>query len=230
MTPSFEDNFNQLDVVLDGENGRWFAPIHRDFGVGHFASPNEGIFSAKSGILTIRAVHNGPAWLSATMQSSDSKGRGFTQRFGYFEIRAKLPRGAGAWSAFWLESAPGLTPATSQRAEIDGFEIYGERPTRLHLTLHSWPPLAKGVFKHEVTAATQINTVDTSKGFHRFGVLVESSRVSYFLDGRPIWCAPAPPAIHQPLTIIVTMALRIPPNKAPEMMVDYVRAYRIREY
>jgi len=27
---------------------------------------------------------------------------GFSQKFGRFEVRAKVPRGKGLWSAFWL--------------------------------------------------------------------------------------------------------------------------------
>lgn len=51
----------------------------------------------------------------------------WSQTYGYFEIRARLPRGKGRWPAFWMTFAgPGWPP------EIDVFEAYGEgirRPT-----------------------------------------------------------------------------------------------------
>src|SRR4029450_6042357 len=56
----------------------------------------------------------------------------FSQRYGWFEVRCRVPRGRGFWPTFWLLPEPlGWPP------EIDIFEVKGQEPTRIYLT-HHW--------------------------------------------------------------------------------------------
>jgi beta-glucanase (GH16 family) len=114
---TFSEEFDSLDVSAAGPNTRWTAhtPYGGDFGDAQFADPEAGFpFTIEKGVLRIEARKevNGK-WRSGLLSSLDPQGQGFSQRFGYFEIRAKLPDGTGVWPALWLV---GLTDQTvSQR-------------------------------------------------------------------------------------------------------------------
>src|SRR5882757_1559671 len=72
---TFEDDFNTMDIVADGGNGRWFAPVHSPVGGARFLAPGRnGPFFFRDGFLTIRAENKDGRWQSGFMQSVDSKG------------------------------------------------------------------------------------------------------------------------------------------------------------
>ncbi len=71
------------------------------------------------------------------MCSNDAKGNGFSQQYGYFEMRAKLPAHPGVWPTFWLSSAP---PGGSPNVEIDVLEFYGDPLGSYMSTVHVWKP------------------------------------------------------------------------------------------
>lgn len=67
--------------------------------------------------------------------SGELEGKNVDFSYGYFEIRAKLPRGHGNWTSFW---ACGKNTADNPfRAEIDVFEAFGHDGV-LTSNLHSW--------------------------------------------------------------------------------------------
>ena len=60
-----------------------------------------------------------------------------TFAFGYFEIRAKLPRGAGSQTAFWMKQTLDRSNEKSAAAEIDVFETFGS-DKQIISCFHSW--------------------------------------------------------------------------------------------
>jgi hypothetical protein len=110
---TFSEDFDgELDVSPWGPGTRWIAhtPWDGDFGDAAFADPVEGFpFTIEKGILRIEARKDDSLkdkwnrkWAAGLLSSNDPKGNGFSQQYGYFEMRAKLPAGAGVWPAFWL--------------------------------------------------------------------------------------------------------------------------------
>jgi len=62
-------------------------------------TPDLGVFpfTLEGGILRIEARKNDKGkWESGLLASADGNGRGFSQQYGYFEMRAKLPKGPGS--------------------------------------------------------------------------------------------------------------------------------------
>ena len=55
----------------------------------------------------------------------------FAQKYGYFEIRAKIPVGVAVWPAFWMLADDGGWPP-----EIDVMEGRGQRPGDMVMTTH----------------------------------------------------------------------------------------------
>lgn len=108
----------------------------------------------------------------------------FSQKFGYFEIEARLPAGKGMWPAFWLMPVNGTWPSAG---EIDVFEGLGN-PREIHCTVIA----GNGRVSKRVALA-----FDASKDFHRYGVLWTTRTITWFVDRQPVASAATPPALTQ---------------------------------
>jgi beta-glucanase (GH16 family) len=60
----------------------------------------------------------------------------FTQTYGHFEARMKLPRGQGMWPAFWMLGDNIGSVGWPNSGEIDIMENVGFEPTTVHGTMH----------------------------------------------------------------------------------------------
>ncbi len=229
---NFSEEFNTLSVSAWGPAGaggtRWIAhtPYSGDFGDARFADPVEGFpFTVQNGMLRIEAKKDGDIWKAGLLSSVDPEGNGFSQTYGYFEMRAKFPKGPGTWPAFWLLSVEKLKNPKLTGAEIDVAEQYGHAPQSLHTTLHLWHD--KG--GHEAAGEHFIVT-DMSEGFHRYGLLWDRKQMVWYFDGVEMWRQPTPASAHTPMYLLVNLALGggWPIAQTPNpsyMWVDYVRAY-----
>ena len=229
MQLTFAEEFERLDVSAWGPGTRWIAhtPWAGDFGRAKFTDPQKGFpFLVTNGVLRIEARRDETGrWRSGLLASVDREGNGFSQLYGYFEMRAKLPTGEGVWPAFWLI---GLD-RSRHTAEIDVIEFYGNRPNRYTSVVHVWP--RKG--KHR--SWWNRNEVFTGEvrpdQFHTYGVMVDPDRITFFFDRCPVWHTPTPPEHRQPMYVLLNLALgggnqTIENTPDPShMYVDYVRAY-----
>ncbi|WP_374575538.1 glycoside hydrolase family 16 protein [Phenylobacterium sp.] len=247
-TLTFSDDFNSLSLFKDGR-GVW-TPRFRYAGPNELGSrtlPANGEkqvyvdpdlagqakaplglnpFRIEDGKLIIRAqkTPRGMArylwrfrYTSGLLTSLDS----FHQKYGYFEIRARLPKGAGLWPAFWLLPVSGAWPP-----EIDVFEVLGQDPTTVHQTVH-WTQDQEHKSQH---AAVQV--ADTSDGFHTFGVDWNSRTIRWYVDGHQTAEAPTPSDLDEPVYLLINLAVggywpgKVARGALPaEMAIDYVRVY-----
>ena len=178
-----------------------------DFGDAGFGDPGtDSPFEVRDGLLHITARRLGGRWRSGLLSSVDPKGQGFAQKFGYFEMRAKLPKGLGTWPAFWLMGVPQLVEPKDRKTipqiEIDVVEQYGVGPNALHTTLHRWGP---GDF-HWAEGDTSIVTGMTDD-FHTYGVLVEEEFTTLYFDGVELRKDRTPDDAKVPLYLMVDLAL-----------------------
>lgn len=226
---TFSEEFDRLDVSAWGPGTKWIAhtPWNGDFGDARFAEPTADFpFTVKDGVLRIEAKQDRDGhWSSGLLASTDGAGTGFAQRFGYFEMRAKLPPGPGLWPAFWLMA--NKHPDAS--AELDVIEHYGAFPDMYESVVHVWAKTPKAV----PLATTLRHTVPAGllyEDFHRFGASVDPDVIRLYLDGVEIAQTPTPPPFHEPLFILLNLAMGAgwPIKDTPNpsyMFVDYVRAY-----
>lgn len=230
---TFDEEFDTLDVSAHGPGTRWIAhtPWNGDFGNAAFADPTSGFpFTVENGILRIEARKDASGnWQSGLLASVDANGNGFAQQYGYFEMRAKLPAGAGVWPAFWLDS---LVPSDSSDPsyEVDGLEYYGQFTGAYNASTHIWPkgdPAGATTLSQIVTVAPNLLTSD----YHVYGISVEADWTIVYLDGAEVWRTATPPSHKHKLMILVDLALGggwpITDTPSPsDMYVDYIRAYK----
>src|SRR3984893_5805195 len=135
-------------------------------------------FKIRDGVLSIVASRTPPALKSVLFNNEYISGilttqSSFSQKYGYFEIRSKIPVGTGVWPAFWLLADDGGWPP-----ELDVMEGRGQRPGDLVMTTH-WRIPATGSVE---SCGFDFSLPDASTDFHDYGVLWTRDRLIYFID------------------------------------------------
>jgi len=226
---TFDEDFTQpLDVSAWGPGTRWIAhtPYAGDFGDARFTDPTADFpFTITDGILRIEAKQIDGKWRAGLLSSADKQGGGFSQQYGYFEARLKLPPGPGTWPAFWLLGVKKLQGEKIVTPEIDVVEQYGHSPHALHTNLHLWYPDKRHTADGDVAIVEGMIT-----GFHTYGVLVDEQHITFYYDRVQLRQLATPEEAKQPLYLLVNLALGSgwPIDKTPDpshLFVDYVRAW-----
>ena len=120
----------------------------------------------------------------------------FSQRYGLFEIRAKIPNGRGLWPGFWL-----LPTDRSWPPEIDVFEILGNDTTKLNTSWHS-----KETGKQ--TKDTQMTRIpDASADFHNYSVDWRRDEIKWYFDDVEVWRQPTPADMDKPMFMLATLGV-----------------------
>ena len=136
-------------------------------------------FQLRDGFLKIRcsrapSFYDGAnrAYASGMMTTSGK----FSQQYGRFEIRCKVPRGKGLWPAFWMLPDPPSWPP-----EIDVLEILCHEPNKVYMTNH-WPHPDRP--REESKSITgEFKGPDFSRSFHTFSVEWEKEEIRWYVDG-----------------------------------------------
>jgi beta-glucanase (GH16 family) len=205
---SFDEEFKQLDMSdRQGTGARWYnhTPWAGDFGEARFAGPEpDGPFSITPQGLDITARKGSDSrWTSGLISSRDrdgAQGRGFTQAYGYFEIKAKLPTGQGLWPGFWLI---GVDKATSA-AEIDVIEDFGGFPEYYHCVAH--------IFRNSGQSWSKDFLIHVPRGilsrqYNLFGVQIDPKTTRFTFNRHVVAEMPTPPEYRQPFYILADLAL-----------------------
>jgi beta-glucanase (GH16 family) len=151
--------------------------------------------------------------------------RKFSLQYGAVEIRAKVPKGPGAWPAFWALPADGSWPP-----EVDVMEMYGKAPNVLEMTYH-WGGADDPQEQHADTRLSP--PADLSEAFHVYGCEMSPDAISWYLDGEKQWSFTKKEEISQlkPLYLVCNLAiggLSGDPSGntwSQEYLVDYIRAW-----
>ena len=107
-------------------------------------------------------------------------------KYGYLEMRARIPLRHGAWPSFWLKSGTQFAKA-SYMAEIDIFEAFSSADT-IFSQLHKWN--FEGGVKHEILQPDQhvsqkytFNNPDTvNDEYHLYAVEWDEKYLKFYCD------------------------------------------------
>ncbi|HUZ13426.1 MAG TPA: glycoside hydrolase family 16 protein [Caulobacteraceae bacterium] len=210
-----------LDKRTLAGNGELEVYVDPRYGA-KLGAPDLDPFSVAGGVLDITARPAPPAllpklegrrYLSGLISSQPS----FAQTYGYFEARARLPRGKGLWPAIWL-----LPADMSWPPEIDIMESIGD-PLTIYCSTHS---------KTEPSHTTKARL--SGDGFHTFALSWGRRWMVWYVDGVEVARHPTPADMHEPMYLIANLAVGGkwpgPPDQSTvfpaKFSIAYIRAYR----
>jgi len=193
-------------------------------------------FSVRDGVLSITASRTPPALKAVLFNNEYVSGilttqSRFSQKYGYFEMRAKVPVGTGVWPAFWMLADDGGWPP-----EVDVMEGRGQRPGDIVMTTHWRIPATQRVER----CGFDFTVPDAATAFHNYGVLWQPDRITYFIDRQPMSEIKVPVGFNDPMYMIVNLAMGsknfegvgFVDGESPNMVefeIDRISAYQIDE-
>jgi len=242
--PSFNDEFDSLDY-WNPETGKgqwktsyiWDRDVIINEELQYYIDPEEhGVspFRINNGILNIIADKTpaslqqqvkGQKYISGVLTSEN----GFSQKYGRFEVFAKVPKGKGLWSAFWLLPSFEQWPeGVAILPEIDVMEYLGDEGKIYHTTLHTNQngPLESHPYEHRLK-------IDPSEDFHLYSVIWTPEKVEWYFDGNRVASHDTPADYTEPVHFLLNLAVGGKWPGKPDSQtafpatysIDYVRAY-----
>lgn len=156
------------------------------------------------------------------------------QRYGYYEIRAKVAKGGGLHSAWWMvgaqqDTVPG-NGATKQNSEVDIFEILGRDTTKGLYNWHMWnDPSGTG------KSTTFGNGSDLSAAYHVYGFEWTPTEMKLYLDNTLVQTIQGSP--NYPMLTLLGIYEKTDPGSwtgpfdpsipyPKDFSIDYFRAYQ----
>ena len=137
----------------------------------------------KDGNLVIQArqeSYTGSDGVSRNYTSARLKTAGkFSQAYGRFEARIKIPYGQGMWPAFWMLGDDIATAGWPTCGEIDIMENIGKEPSTVHGTLHGpgYSASAGITAPYNLPAGKRF-----ADDFHVFAVEWEPNAIRFYVD------------------------------------------------
>jgi beta-glucanase (GH16 family) len=207
----------------------------------YYTSRRQNAFINGKGQLVITALrekYTGPDNVTRNYTSArlTTKGK-FTQKFGRFEARIKLPFGQGIWPAFWILGDDIDSVGWPYCGEIDIMENIGREPSANHGSLHG-PGYSGG---SPLSGSYTLPNGQFSDAFHIFAIEWEPTAIRFYVDGN-LYETRTPADVpsggrwvfDHPFFILLNVAVGGNWPGSPDartlwpqtMLVDYVRVYR----
>ena len=209
-----------------------------------YTSRPQNIF-VRNGLLHIVAQHEwyrGSHYTSAKIRTHGH----FSQKYGRFEFRARLPQGKGYWPALWLMPESAAYGPWAASGEIDVVENKGANPTDVLGTIHFGGAYPRN--DHSRGPHYDFPAGDSVTNFHVYAVEWTSNAIRWYVDDhlyetQTSWWSssgaagaahnPHPEPFNQPFFVIMNLAVGGNFDGNPdgttvfpgELQVDYVRVY-----
>jgi len=258
---------------VNGEHQFYVNPLSNDPEHMRTVVTTHSPFEFNGSRLAIRAVRNplkrwdadlrfGPLadmvaqqdFLSGAISTYDK----FTQKYGYFEARIKIPNHLGTFPAFWLHHQLRANEGT-QRTEIDIMENLGHAPWYIYNSFHyntgvNATSYGTSHFIRPVPNGQIYTGTDYSLEYHTYAIEWRPGYIAWFIDEQKVSEVWNDNVDHEELYLILNMAMggnwtNFPttagglgrnvgdfwPNaedlnnyQNPALEIDYVRVYQAR--
>jgi beta-glucanase (GH16 family) len=185
-----------FDDEFDGAAGSppnsaaWSPTVGAKWGVNELecytSSPNNVLLDGRGHLSLIARRESscgGTNYSSGRVETRDKR----SWRYGYFEVRAKMPTGAGMWPAIWMLGPNGVTewPASG---ETDIVEVISGEPGRVHTNVHGidtsgahWQAGWDGPGRSYDYPGGNL-----ADGYHTYGLDWSATALRYYFDGVPV--------------------------------------------
>ncbi len=242
MTLTFDSEFKKTGLVTSQWNPFPNEPITINDELEEYV-PTEVKSSASAGL---RLVTEKKPYLDKNYVSGEVSTRGlFSQAYGHFEMRAKVPQADGMWPAFWLLPEDNAWPP-----EIDVLEYiyapYGHMPTASSNWSHATETLIwKGASGPNPQLSTATSTpLNWGSQYHTYAIDWRPGSLVWEIDGAAVACAIDDSATgtrvpNQAMFMIMNDAISHPNGwpgtlqanqKFPiEFDIDYVRVWQFKD-
>ncbi len=257
------NNEHQFYVNVNGEDSRHrerIVPVHNPF---EFNGSHLSIRAVRNPLKTNnnKAGHGNfeqmlsqQDFLSGAISTHDK----FSQKYGYFEARIRIPGHTGTFPAFWLYHQKRRWEGT-RRTEIDIMENLGHAPQYIYNSFHYFTNVTSGYsgdahFLKPQPQGQIFTGTDYSQDFHTYAVEWEPGKVTWFIDGEQVSELTNANVDYEELFLIINLAIggswtNFPTNSGglgrssdqffpngndfdnwnnPSLDIDYVRVYRRR--
>jgi beta-glucanase (GH16 family) len=188
-------------------------------------------------LIAIKESYTGPKGVTSNYTSARLNTYGkFTQAYGRFEARIKIPYGQGIWPAFWMLGDDSETAGWPGCGEIDIMENIGREPAIAHGTIHG-PGYSGG---KGIGASYSLASGRFADDYHVFAAEWEPNQIRFYLDDQlyatrtPADLPPGTKWVYDhPFYVILDLAVGGDWPGNPDgtttfpqtMLVDYVRVY-----
>lgn len=185
LTWSDEFDGNELDPSKwHGHFGGDSTAIVRRGGYSHssLARVNNGSLFIEAKYLENGAGGGAPGYYSYLMDTSGL----FEQKYGYFEVRCKLPKGQGLWSAFWMfaSGVGNIDGSGRDGSEIDIFESpYFNETGRMHNAITSNIHFDGYGEAHQGTNVGKFTAKNPYDEFNTYGVEWNEKEYIFYING-----------------------------------------------
>lgn len=209
---------------------------------------NQYLVETKEGKLVIPVVYledgmggKGAGWYSAGIDTDSDSENGFSQKYGYFECRCILPKGADIWSAFWLMN-DGVYDADGNGrdgTEIDIFEsdCYGDfMENAITSNLH-FDGYGDAHQKHGATKFLLRN--NPYEEFNTYGLEWNENEYIFYINGVETFRTDFGGVSQNEEYLILSVEMKgengIPserenvPAESTEFIIDYIKVYQYND-
>lgn len=221
---TFSDEFNGPSLDRSKWNSNYTNATRNLPGEEQIYTPDS--FEVHDGLLKIIASKRDVSGYKYTSGALTTFGS-FEQAYGYFEIRARVPKGRGLWPALWMLPADRSWPP-----EIDIMEFLGRDPRHVWTTFH-WLNAQSEHIKNGSGSIAQ----DWSRDFHTFSLQWKPGFLAWYIDGKEVKTISDDHVPSAPMFLLMNLAIgghwAGPPSKATPFPtafeIDFVRAYQYED-